>query len=321
MKEITVYNTYAKYLSDRFGEKVYKIPISLPLTCPNRDGTVGNCGCIFCGEEGGSFENLSSSIGIKNQLDRNKEYIGKKYKAKKFIAYFQNFTNTYLPFNKFKEAIETVLDHDVVGISISTRPDSVNDKYLEYLENIAKKYNIDITIELGLQTVNYKTLEIINRGHTLAEYIDASIRIKKYNLRNCTHLILNLPWDTEKDVLETAKIVSALAVEEIKLHALYIVDGTELGRMYKNNELTLISKDEYIERVIMFLEYLDPSILVQRIIGRAPEENSLFVNWNESWWKIRDEIVSTMESRNSSQGIKCNYLNGRALKKLENFED
>lgn len=317
MNQITVYNTYSKYLNDKFGEKVYKLPISLPLTCPNRDGTVGSGGCIFCGEEGGAFENLSSSISIREQLKRNKEYIGGKYKAKKFIAYFQNFTNTYLPFNNFKECIEEALIDDIVGISISTRPDCINDKYLDYLSKIKDKYNIDITIELGLQTVNYLTLKKINRGHTLGEYIDASIRIKKYNLRNCTHIILNLPWDNSVDVVENAKILSALGIEEIKLHALYIVDGTSLGDLYKRGEISLISKEEYIERVILFLEHLDPNIVVQRVIGRAPEENLLFVNWNESWWKIRDEIVSIMESRNTTQGSKFNYLNGKGIKKFQ----
>lgn len=317
MNQITVYNTYSKYLSDKFGEKVYKLPVSLPLTCPNRDGAVGSGGCIFCGEEGGSFENLSSSISIREQLKRNKEYIGGKYKARKFIAYFQNFTNTYLPFNNFKECIEEALIDDIVGISISTRPDCINDKYLDYLSKIKDEYNIDITIELGLQTVNYLTLKKINRGHTLGEYIDASIRIKKYNIRNCTHIILNLPWDNNIDVVENAKILSALGIEEIKLHALYIVDGTSLGDLYKRGEISLVSKEEYIERVILFLEHLDPAIVVQRVIGRAPEENLLFVNWNESWWKIRDEIVSIMESRNTMQGAKFNYLNGKGIKKFQ----
>lgn len=316
LNQIKVYNTYSGYLANKFGEKVYKLPISLPLTCPNRDGTLGSGGCIFCGEEGGSFENLSSSIGIREQLEKNKEYIGKKYKAKKFIAYFQNFTNTYLPFEDFKECIEESLIEDIVGISISTRPDCINDRYLEYLQGIKDKHNIDITIELGLQTVNYHSLEKINRGHTLAEYIDASLRVKRYGLRNCTHLILNLPWDNQMDVIENAKIVSALGVDEIKLHALYIVEGTNLAKTYKVGEISLISKEEYMERVIIFLEHLDPNIVIQRIIGRAPEENLLFVNWNESWWKIRDDIVALMESRSSVQGIKFDYLNGKGIKKF-----
>lgn len=311
---IDVYNVYSKYLKERFGEKVYKLPISLPLTCPNRDGCVGTGGCIYCGEEGGSFENLSNTLSVKEQAEKNKDYIQRRYKANKFISYFQNFTNTYLPIDDFKRYVEESIVDRVVGISISTRPDCINDEYLEYLDYIKKRYDLEITIELGLQTVNYHTLKKINRGHTLAEFLDAVIRNKRYGIRTCAHLILNLPWDDMDDTIENAKILSALGVEEVKLHGLYILDKTELGNMYKSGEISIISKEEYKERVIKFLEYLDEEIVVQRIIGRAPEENSLFVNWNESWWKIRDEIVSDMEKRQTRQGIKCDYLNGKALK-------
>ncbi len=314
MQEIKVYNTYSNYLKNKYGEKVYKLPISLPLTCPNRDGTIGTDGCIFCGEEGGSFENLACSMSVKEQLDKNKEYIGKRYKAKKFIAYFQNFTNTYLPFESFKKHMQDAIVEDIVGISISTRPDSVNDKYLEYLQSIKKDHDLEITVELGLQSVNCHSLKKINRGHSLGEYIDASLKLKKYGLRNCTHLILNLPWDDNLDAIESAKVLSALGVEEVKLHALYILENTVLGDLYKENKISLISKDEYVERVILFLEHLDPNIVVQRIIGRAPQENSLFVNWDQSWWKIRDSIIEIMIQRNTEQGKMFNYLNGKALK-------
>ena len=316
--DITVYNVYSKYLKEKFGEKVYKLPISLPITCPNRDGCVGTGGCIYCGEEGGSFENLPNTFSVKEQVERNKDYIKKRYGANKFISYFQSFTNTYMPLEDFKRYVEESIVDDVVGISISTRPDCINDKYLEYLSHIKNKYNQEITIELGLQTVNYHTLKKINRGHTLAEFIDAVIRNKKYGIRTCAHLILNLPWDNMDDTIENAKVLSALQVEEVKLHALYIVEGTNLGRMYKNKDVSIISKEEYKKRVITFLEYLDKDIVVQRIIGRAPKENSLFVNWNESWWKIRDEIVSEMEGKKTKQGIKCKYLNGLAVRKLKN---
>ena len=317
MSSIKVYNTYSEYLVKRFGEKVYKLPISLPLTCPNRDGCVGTGGCTFCGEEGGSFENLSNRLSIRDQLLKNKEYISKRYKAKKFIAYFQNFSNTYVPLEDFKDNIRQAIIDDIVSISISTRPDCIRDDYLRFLEEIKKEYDLEITIELGLQSVNYHSLIRINRGHTLAEFIDAVLRIKRANLRVCSHLILNLPWDDMIDVIENAKILSALNVDEIKLHSLYIVEGTEMAEQFKRNEIAMVSKEEYMERVITFLEHLDPEIVVQRIIGRAPEENTLFVNWQESWWRIRDEIVTTMEERNSFQGAKFNYLNGKALNKFQ----
>lgn len=316
MNEITVYNTYSKYLVDKYGEKVYKLPINLPLTCPNRDGTLSNGGCTFCGEEGGSFENQPNCLSVREQLLRNKEYIGKKYKARKFIAYFQNFSNTYLALEDFKNYINDSIVEDVIGLSISTRPDCINDSYLEYLCMKKNQSDIDITIELGLQTVNYHSLRMINRGHGLAEFIDAVLRIRKYGLRVCAHIILNLPWDNMIDTIENAKVISSLNVDEVKLHSLYIVEGTVLGEQYKNNEIQLISKDDYMERVITFLEYLDPRIVVQRIIGRAPEENSIFVNWNQSWWKIRDEIVSEMLNRQSFQGKLFDYLNGKAIKNL-----
>jgi hypothetical protein len=314
--DITVYNTYSKYLQNRYGEKVYKLPIKLPLTCPNRDGTLGKGGCTFCGEEGGSFENLPNCLSVKEQIIQNMEYIRERYKAKKFIAYFQNFSNTYMKLEDFKRYINEAVMEDIVGISISTRPDCINDNYLKFLVEIMYNMGIDITIELGLQSVNYHSLEKINRGHSLAEFIDAVVRIKRHNLRICTHIILNLPWDTSLDTIENAKIISALGVDEVKLHSLYILEGTEMGEEFKKGEIDIISKDEYIYRVITFLEYLSPEIVVQRIMGRAPEENSLFVNWHESWWKIRDEIIAKMIREERYQGSKFDYLNGKALRNL-----
>ncbi len=316
MNEIDVYNTYSNYLKDRYGEKVYKLPISLRLSCPNRDGFISRGGCTFCGEEGGSFENLSNRLRVRQQISRNMDYIRNRYKAEKFIAYFQSFSNTYLPLEEFKEYINESIVEDIVGISISTRPDCIDDRYLEFLREVQDRHNLDITIELGLQTVNYHSLMKINRGHTLGEFIDAVMRIKKYQFRICTHLILNLPWDSMIDVIENAKVLSALGVDEVKLHSLYIVKGTKMAEEYERHEIQMISKEEYMKRVITFLEYLDPNIVIQRIIGRAPEEDTLFVNWQESWWKIRDEIVEMMKERKTCQGMKFNYLGGKAIKRF-----
>lgn len=310
------YRIYSQYLREKYGDKVYKIPIQLPVTCPNRDGTVGSGGCIFCGEEGAGFENLASSISVIDQLNKNITYIQKKYKAKKFIAYFQNFTNTYLPLENFKEYINAACRENIVEISISTRPDCINDEYLDFLKEIEKEKNINISIELGLQSVNYHTLKKINRGHSLAEFIDAVVNIKKYGFEICVHMIVNLPWDTKDDIVEGAKILSALKIEQVKLHSLYIVKNTIMGSMYENKEFEIISMEEYIDRVIIFLEYLNPSIVLQRLIGRAPKENTLFCNWHTSWWKIKDQIDQKMKEIDSYQGKKYTYLNGKALKNL-----
>lgn len=318
LSEDWVYNTYANHLKEKYGEKVYKLPINLPITCPNRDCNVGAGGCSFCGEEGGSFENQPNILAVKEQIEKNKSHIEKRYKAKKFIAYFQNFSNTYMPLDMFKYYMNEAVMEDIVAISVSTRPDCIKDDYLDFLKGLSEENGIDITIELGLQTVNYHTLSKVNRGHSLAEFIDAVLRIKKYDFRICTHIILNLPWDKMDDTLESAKILSALNIDEVKLHSLYLVKNTRMANQYLNEEFKMISKDEYIERVISFLELLNPDIVIQRIIGRAPEEESIFTNWNTSWWKIRDEIVNIMKETNSYQGKKFNYLNGKALKVFNN---
>ncbi|MBF8982084.1 TIGR01212 family radical SAM protein [Lutibacter sp. B2] len=310
------YRIYSEYLKAKYGEKVYKIPIQIPVTCPNRDGVLGEGGCIFCGEEGAGFENLESSISVIDQLNTNIKYIRNRYKANKFIAYFQNFTNTYVSFDKFKEYIQMVCQEDVVEIAISTRPDCIDNRYLEFLKKIEQEKNINISIELGLQSVNYHTLKKINRGHSLAEFIDAVLKIKSFGFEICTHMILNLPWDQEDDIIEGAKILSSLKVDQVKLHSLYIVKNTIMSKMYEDQEVEIISLEEYVDRVILFLEYLNPTIVVQRLIGRAPKENTLFCNWSTSWWKIKDRIDEKMDGIETYQGKKYDYLSAKALKHL-----
>ena len=297
------YNIYSEHLQEKFGERVYKLPINLPGTCPNRDGVVGTGGCIFCDEEGAGFQCLPSSISIANQIEKNKEFFKKRFNAQKFIAYFQAFTNTYVGLKQFKANIlEATKDKEIVGISISTRPDCIHDAYLDFLKELQEKRGMDINIELGLQTVNYHTLEFVNRGHTLAEFIDAQQRIKKRGFESVAHLILNLPGDEKLDVIENAKIISALGIDYVKLHSLYIVKGTKLGDLYEKGLINLISLDQYIDRVILFLEYLDPRIVVQRLVGKGPRGNLYFCNWQTSWWKIKEQIEWVLEERNTYQG-------------------
>lgn len=310
------YNAYSDYLRRRYGEKVYKLPISLPVTCPNRDGECGQDGCVFCGEIGAGYENLPAWLTVSDQLAANKAHIAPKYKAKKFIPYFQNFSNTYLPVEQLKQHIIEACQPDVVAIALATRPDCINDAYLEMLAGIREKYGVDISLELGLQTVNYHTLIKINRGHTLAEFIDAAQRIKRWSMDICAHLILNLPWDDMTDTVESAKLVSAIGVDQVKLHALYIVKNTVMAKWYQQGEFSLITKEEYVDRVVTFLEYLHPDIVIQRLIGRAPETNTLFTNWQTGWWKIRDAIEEQLVKQDTRQGKRCQYLNGPAVRKF-----
>ena len=310
------YRDYAPWLEARYGQRVYKVPLNIPGgTCPNRDGTVGTGGCIFCESSGSGFQCLPDSMSIREQWLENKAFYERRFHAHKFISYLQTYTNTYMSLEQFQEIVLAAADDpNLVGIAISTRPDCVNDAYLEFLAQLKQSRNLDIDIELGLQTVNYHNLVEINRGHTLAEYIDAVLRIKRCGLSTTAHVILNLPGDTELDVIETAKIISVLGVDFVKLHSLYVVGGTELGRRYEAGAFTMISLQEYVERVVTFLEYLDPEIVIQRLVGKGPQDNLLFCNWDTSWWKIKDAIDAEFIARNSKQGSKFDYLNGKALR-------
>lgn len=312
-----VYYKYSTHLKGKYGEKVYKIPVNLPVTCPNRDGSAGYGGCTFCGDVGAGYEMRSNKEQIRTQLEMNIEKISHKYKANAFIPYLQNYSNTYMPLNMFEEVLEEVAHEKAVGVAVSTRPDCINKAYLEVLENWRKKYGKTVNIELGLQTINYQTLKVINRGHGLAEYLDAIMQIKAYpEFTICTHIIVDLPWDSMEDIIETAKCMSALRMDYVKLHALYIVKNTKLAKEYEKGELDLVSLEDYKERVITFLRYLSPDIAIQRIIGRAPEEHTLYANWNTSWWKIHDDIVAEMTEKGYKQGDLCDYLGGKAVKKF-----
>ena len=309
------YYAYSDYLKSKYGEKVYKLPVNLPVSCPNR---IGGKGCAFCAGVGTGFEAMSSDNSVTEQLLRTKEHIAKRYHAKKYIAYFQNYTNTFLPVHQFEQyLLEASRVEDVVEISVSTRPDCLTKEYLDVMNKIHKETGIDMNIELGLQTVNYHTLDLINRGHGLAEFIDAVLKIKEYNdFTICTHVILNLPGDSMRDIQETARILTALQIDIVKLHSLYIAKDTDLATWYLENKIEICSKEEYIERVIEFLELIPSSMVVERLFSRVPEKDAIFSNWGTSWWKLKDELEAAMEMRNSSQGRKCTYLNGAALNKL-----
>lgn len=307
------YQTYSGHLKELYGEKVYKLPVNLPVTCPNRmDGD----GCSFCGGVGTGFEAMSCETSVSDQLSKTKEKIAKRYKAKKFIAYFQNYTNTFLPIKELEQyMIEAALMEDIVGISISTRPDCITREYLDCMKKISDEYGVKISIEYGLQTVNYKTLERINRGHSLAEYLDAVLMSAPYGFEICTHIILNLPGDDMRDVIETAKILSALPIHIVKLHSLYVPKGSRLYKEFKEGKVEMCSAQEYLERLVTFICYVRKDMVIERLFSRVPKEDASFSNWGISWWKLKDQFDQMMEDHDYKQGCKCNYLNGAALRR------
>ena len=311
--EEQLYRSYSQYLKEKYHTKVYKLPVNLPGTCPNREN---GSGCTFCSEKGTGFEAMKQAVPVAEQLEKTKAYIKKRYHAEKFIAYFQNYTNTYFPLETFASFLkETEKVEDIVEVSISTRPDCISSRYLAFLHEWMQRTGIDITIELGLQTANYHSLQKVRRGHGLAEYIDAVQRIKAYPFALCTHVILNLPWDDREDVAETAKVLSVLVNDIVKIHSLYLAKGTELARQYEKGEFQICSLEEYLERVILFVRLLDPGMVIERFFSRIPEQDAVFCNWNTSWWKLKDMLLDEMKRRGVRQGDLYCYRDGSRLRK------
>lgn len=312
------YRDYSSWLMEKYGERVYKLPINLTqANCPNRDGRIGYGGCDFCDATGSGFHLLPDALSIKEQVAENKAFYQRRFSCQKFIAYFQSFSNTYVPLDVFKEAMyEGTADPDIVGLSLSTRPDLLHPAYLEVLQELAEERHLDIDIELGLQTVNYHTLEDMNRGHGLAEFIDAVLRAHACGFRVCAHVILNLPGDDHLDVEETARVLSALKVDFVKLHSLYIVGGTPLAKRYVKGEFQMISLEEYVDRAVDFLELLDPDMVISRLVGKGPQEKLIFCNWDTSWWRIKDAINDSFARRGSHQGSRFSYLKGALMEDM-----
>lgn len=296
------YFTYKKYLIDKYKEKVYKLPVQIPVTCPNKDIESGNFGCAFCSSMGTGFESLNGFTPIQDQLNFAKTNISSRYHAKKFIGYFQNYTNTNIPVIDLINYLEQVVDFGVVGIDIATRPDCVSAEYLEALRNFADKHTIDITFEIGLQIANDQILTAMNRGHSVDDFIQGIRLIHEYNFLSCVHLILNLPDATMDDVNNSVSILNELKCNVVKLHSLYIPNDCALSQTYLKGELNICSMEEYVERVLFVISHLNEDIAISRLVSRIPEENALFSNWGNSWWKIYNEIMVQLEQRNIYQG-------------------
>ena len=275
-----------------------RLPINAGFTCPNR--TDGRPGCLFCDETGSGFTTFAG-MSIKEQLELMKERYRKK-SVNKFIAYFQNYTNTFAPVDILRDVYVQAIDSDIVQLDIATRPDCINKDVMNLLSEIRDNYKIKITLDIGLQTANYHTLVKVNRGHTLAEYIYAVNLAKDFGFEVVSHVILNLPGDNILDVIESAKIISALNVDGVKMHSLYIVDGTIFGEMYKQGKLDLCSLDDYVERAVAFLEHLSPNIVIHRLVADPPMRGTLFGNWGRTKTEIINAIEKRMAEKDTYQG-------------------
>lgn len=284
-------NTYFK---NRYGGRVHKISIDAGLTCPNRDGTLDTKGCVFCNAKGSGTGNLAKGYSITEQLEKSKAPVIKRFKAKKFIAYFQSFTNTYAPFETLKAIYEEALAvPDVVGMAIGTRPDCVTEEVLDLLQGYVKDYLI--WIEYGLQSSNDQTLKRINRGHDAACFEKAVMATASRGIKVGAHMILGLPGETRKEMLATADYIAGLPIDGIKLHLLYVVKGTALERLYRDGTYSCLERDAYIDLICDVLERLPENMVIQRLTGDPHRHELVAPLWalekNDNVALIRQRMI------------------------------
>lgn len=298
------YHTLNYFYRTKFNSKVFKVSLNGNFSCPNiKDGK----GCIFCNNGSGDFGG-DKTKDLITQFNEVKEIMERKWPNSLYIGYFQANTNTYAPLEVLKEKYETILKiPNVVGLSIATRSDAIKSDVMDYLEELNKK--TFLTIELGLQSIHEKTLNLINRGHTLENFTNCVKELKKRNIFVVVHIINGLPYETKEDMLETIKYLNELGIDEIKIHMLHIIKGTELTNMYETNPFHVLTKEEYIDIVCDQLELLNEEIVIGRITGDPNPKDLVAPNWLLKKFCVLNDIDKEMKRRDSYQGKFVNQNN------------
>ncbi len=298
------YHKYSQYLKRVFGERVHKIPINAGFTCPNRDGAKGVGGCTYCNNV--SFNPFYSydNTDIKKQLDDGIRFYSKRYGVNKYLAYFQAYTNTYGELSHLKLMYEQALLHPrIVGIVLGTRPDCMQDDLLDYLTELSERFYV--SVEYGIETAHDSTLRNINRCHTYAESVKTVERTAERNLHTGVHVILGLPGESEDMMMTTAKRISKLPLNSIKIHQLQIIKQTAMAKQFKENSELFhnLSYEEYIDLVSKFLAYLPGSITIERFISESPPDLIIHPNWNgKRNYEIAERIEDKFLKSNRWQG-------------------
>jgi radical SAM protein (TIGR01212 family) len=295
------YTDYNSYLRRIFGCRVQKISIDAGLTCPNRDGRVGTGGCIYCNARGSGTGAAAKGLSVAEQIVRSQAGMIKRYKAEKFIAYFQSFSNTYAPVSVLKRLYdEAVSIPGVVGLSIGTRPDCVDVPVLDLIESYADRYLV--WIEYGLQSIHDHTLKRINRGHDAACFDKAVALTRNREINICVHLILGLPGETPEMMLETADTISSMGIDGVKLHLMYVVKGTALETLYRQGGYRCLEQREYVDIVCDVLERLPQKMIIQRLTGDPHPEELAGPLWSLQKSQTFSLIQETLTKRNTWQG-------------------
>lgn len=299
------YTTWNEYLRNRFGEKIFKVPIDAGFDCPNRDGTVAHGGCTFCTVSGSGDMILEPEASIEVQFEAEVAQFHKKWPGvKKYIAYFQNFTNTHAPVEVLRERFEAAVSQpDVVGISIGTRPDCLPEDVVDYLAELNDR--MEVWIDLGLQTTFEETSDLINRAHSYATYVDAVKRLRMHGIKVCVHLINGLPGETREMMLENVRrMVLDSDIQGVKLHLLHLMKNTALQRDYHAGRLQLMSQEDYVQVICDQLELIPREIVIHRLTGDAPRESIIGPMWSLKKWEVLNSIDNEMMRREAVQGDK-----------------
>ena len=297
------YNSFNTELRRVFGCRVQRVTLDAGFSCPNRDGTVGSGGCIYCSGAGAGAPGIPRGESLSAQLAEGKSFTARRYKATRFLAYFQAFSNTYGPVERLRAAYDAVLaDPEVVGLIIGTRPDCLP---LDVLELLAEYHRRSwLWIELGLQSSSDAVLQRINRGHDVASFITAATLLKERGIRVCAHVILGLPGESREEMLATPALLNRLGIDAVKVHHLHVLTDTALEAEYRAGHLQLLERDDYLGLVCDFLERLDPRIFVQRLVGDG-SRNLIAPCWGTEKTSLLAAINTELARRGTQQGSAC----------------
>ena len=295
------YNSFGPYMKNRFGSTVYKVNVDAGFTCPNRDGTVGTEGCIYCNNDSFRPNSCRPTLSVTEQIKSGIAYVRKRYKTEKFLVYFQPYTNTYAPVEELERLYrEALSDPSVVGLAIGTRPDTIDEEKLAFIESLAEKYFI--LIEYGMQSMHDKSLEFINRGHDYKAFLKALELTKDRGIFIGTHIIAGFPTETREEMLAMADELSHLPIEFLKIHQLQVVKDTPLAVMYEEDPFHVFEYDEYLDFVTDFIGMLSPKIVLQRLFATAPDNILIAPQWGKSRQEILRDIEKKLEISDTWQG-------------------
>ena len=295
------YNTFSEELKRQFGCRVQRLSVDAGFTCPNRDGTVGLDGCVFCGGLGSGSFGILREASVAEQLEHAKEVMVRKYKAARFIAYFQSYSNTYGPVERLRALYEEALAvPDVVGLIVGTRPDCLPEETLDLLACYARRTYF--WLELGLQSPLDRTLAAIGRGHDIASFLQAVAGCRERGIRVCAHVILGLPGESREEMLSGARFLNEAGVDGVNIHLLHVMRGTRLADQYLAGGVRMLDRDEYVGLVCDFLERLDPGIVVQWLTGDGNRQDLVAPLWSLAKFEVLNCIDHELELRGTRQG-------------------